>query len=378
MKKIALLGSTGSIGKSTLRIIEHLKDTFEVYALAAHSNIELLAQQIESFKPRLVCVYSEEKGIELQKRFPYLRVVFGENGLEEIVTHASVDYIVMAIVGMRALKPTIQAIQAKKNIGLASKEVLVAAGEYVSSLAKKMQVRLMPIDSEHSALFQCLEGRNINEVSRIILTASGGPFHCYGMDQLENVTVEDALAHPTWNMGPKVTIDSSTLINKGLEMVEARWLFDLPPEKIEVVIHPQSIVHSFVEFIDGTSLAQINEPSMTYPIQYALTYPHRKKSLFPQYNFAKNHTLTFSSPDTEKFPGLKLAQECLKKGGSSPTFLNAANEILVERFLKKEIAWKQIAILLERLLGRHCVKPLKSLDEIFSVDREAREEARVA
>lgn len=378
MKKIAVLGSTGSIGKSTLRVAQHLSDNLSVTALAAHSNSKLLAEQIHIFQPQIACIYEEEKAAELRSLFPHVRIVCGDEGLEEIVQHASVDYVVMAIVGMRALKPTIQAIEAGKTIGLASKEVLVSAGEYISALAKKKGVSLIPIDSEHSALFQCLEGRNRDEIRRVILTASGGPFRKHTKEELARVTVEEALAHPTWDMGAKVTIDCSTLINKGLEMIEARWLFDLPPEKIEVVIHPQSIIHSFVEFIDGSILAQISEPNMIYPIQYALTYPERKRGMFPPFDFVKNNHLTFFSPDTDRFPALKLAQDSMKTGESSLAYLNAANEVLVERFLKKEISWSAISSLLEKLLIRHQRLPMNSLQAILSVDTQARKEAKIA
>lgn len=375
MKKIAVLGSTGSIGKSTLRIAKHLPDSFQVSALAAHSNAELLSEQIEAFQPKIACIYKKEKAKELQSRFPHVRIVAGDEGLDEIVAHGSVDFVVMAIVGMQALRPTIKAIEAKKAIGLASKEVLVSAGEYISHLAKEKGVSLLPIDSEHSALFQCLEGRDIREVRRVILTASGGPFRKHNKEELGRVTVEEALAHPTWNMGPKVTIDCSTLINKGLEMIEARWFFDLPPEKIEVVIHPQSLVHSFVEFVDGSLLAQINEPNMIYPIQYAMSYPERKPGMFAPFDFLKNNQFTFYSPDFEKFPGLRLAQESMKVGKSSPCYFNAANEVLVERFINKEICWSSISALLEKLLVKHRVVETESLESILSVDQEARKEA---
>ena len=297
MKKIAILGSTGSIGKSTLRVAQHLSESVRVTALAAHSNSTLLAEQIAIFHPEIACIYRQEKVAELRSRFPQVRIVCGDEGLEEIVSHVSVDYVVMAIVGMRALKPTISAIKAGKPIGLASKEVLVSAGEYISTLAKEKKVPLLPIDSEHSALFQCLESKNLSEIRRVVLTASGGPFRRHAKEQLSAVTVEEALAHPTWDMGPKVTIDCSTLINKGLEMIEARWFFNLAPEKIEVVIHPQSLIHSFVEFVDGSLLAQINEPNMIYPIQYALTYPERKPGIFPTFDFLKNNQFTFFPPE---------------------------------------------------------------------------------
>lgn len=378
MKKIAVLGSTGSIGKSTLRIVQHLSDSLKVVALAAGSNSELLAEQIRLFNPEIVCLYDKEKAAALQSSFPALHVVAGEEGLQEVASYSSVDFVVMAIVGMRALKPTIHAIEAKKTIGLASKEVLVSAGEYISTLATQKGASLLPIDSEHSAIFQCLEGRSLQEIRRVILTASGGPFRSSSLEELKNVTVEEALAHPTWNMGHKVTIDCSTLINKGLEMIEARWFFNLPPEKIEVVVHPQSLIHSFIEFIDGSILAQINEPNMIYPIQYALTYPNRKKGMFPPFDFLKNNQLTFFPPDLEKFPALRLAQESMTAGKSYPAYLNAANEVLVDRFLRREISWSAISFLLAKLLNKHQALPAESLETILSIDQEAREEAKIA
>ncbi|MCC5832247.1 MAG: 1-deoxy-D-xylulose-5-phosphate reductoisomerase [Chlamydiales bacterium] len=375
MKKIALLGSTGSIGTSTLRIVEHLPESFSIAALAAHGNITLLSKQIEQFKPELVAVFDQSKASELKSRFPHQKIVSGEEGVLEAAAYPSADFVVMAIVGTRALQPTVCALEAGKPVGLASKEVMVAAGELIGRLARERGVPILPIDSEHSAIFQCLEGRKLSEVRRLILTASGGPFLRATQDQLASVTVEEALAHPTWSMGPKVTIDSSTLINKGLEKIEARWLFDIPPEKIEVVIHPQSIVHSFVEFIDGSILAQMSEPDMVYPIQYALTYPERKKGMFPAFDFVKNGTLQFFSPDYQKFPALSLVHESLRIGGSSPCYLNAANEVLVARFLKKEIAWLDIMQKLEKLLGRHRATRPDTIEAILKVDEEARREA---
>lgn len=378
MKKIAVFGSTGSIGKSTLRVVQHLPTEFQVYALAAHSNVDLLQEQIRQFKPKIVSIYDSTKAALLQSAFPDLRIVCGDEGLEEIAADPAIDFVVMAIVGMQALKPTIQAIRAKKTVGIANKEVLVSAGEFITKLAKQESVKLLPIDSEHSALFQCLEGKKREEINRIVLTASGGPFRNYNQERLAHVTLEDALAHPNWKMGPKVTIDSSTLLNKGLEMIEARWLFDFDPKKIEVVIHPQSIIHSLVECIDGSILAQMSEPDMIYPIQYAMTYPERLPGLFPPFDFVKNHQLTFATPDTSLFPALKLAQECMIRGESYPTFLNAANEVLVKRFIKKEISWNDIASLLDKLLTRHQAVSTKSLEIILNVDQEARKEAQVA
>lgn len=375
MRKIALLGSTGSIGSSTLRIAEHLPEELKIVALGAHSNIERLSEQIPLFQPEVVAVYDQEKARELQKRFPNTEILAGKEGMAALATHPSVDYVVMAIVGMAALDPTIQAIRAGKTIGLASKEVLVSAGEYIMSLVNQTGATLLPMDSEHSALFQCLEGKEPDEIRRLVITASGGPFLNHTFEQMERITLEEALVHPNWKMGPKITVDSSTLVNKGLEVIEARWLFQIPPEKIEVVVHPQSIVHGIVEWCDGSMIAQINEPDMIYPIQYALTYPLRKKGIFPPYDFVKNSRLDFYSPDFKKFPALRLALDTLKEGKSAPCYFNAANEALVSRFLKRELSWREIQISLEKLLERHQVIETNSLEAILNVDQQARVEA---
>ncbi|NGX53820.1 MAG: 1-deoxy-D-xylulose 5-phosphate reductoisomerase [Chlamydiae bacterium] len=376
-KKIAVLGSTGSIGTSTLKVAEHLRDKIQVTALAAHSNIDLLEEQIALFKPEIVAVFDEAKALELKKRSLPVKIVAGESGLDEIVSSDNVDFVVMGIVGMAALKPTIKAIECKKEIGLANKEVLVAAGELITRLARKNGVTLIPIDSEHSAIFQCLHGRDPSEVRRIILTASGGPFREYNQEQLASVTVEEALNHPTWKMGSKVTIDSSTLMNKGLEMIEASWLFNVPPEKIEVVIHPQSIIHSMVEWIDGSILAQLSEPNMIFPIQYALTYPGREEGSFPPFDFQKRSRLDFFAPDREKFPALDFSYEALRRGDSLPCYLNAANEILVDRFLQKEISWQGIANRLKKLINHHSSVPADSIESVLAIDDVAREEAKL-
>ncbi len=375
MKNLAILGSTGSIGQNALKVVRHLPDSFRVKALAAHSNLELLAEQIHQFNPEIVAIYEENSAQELQSRFPNLTVVAGREGLEEVASYPTVDFVVMAIVGTAALSPTVAAIEAKKTIGLASKEVLVTAGEWITSLAQEYGVSLLPIDSEHSALFQCLEGRKTIDVQRVILTASGGPFYGRTREFLEKVSKKEALKHPNWSMGPKVTIDSSTLVNKGLEMIEARWLFNLPPEKIEVVVHPQSIVHSFVEFVDGTLLAQMHEPHMIYPIQYAMTYPERAPGFFPRFDFLKHPKLEFFPADTKTFSALALASEVMHQGGSAPCYFNAANEVLVDRFLKEEISWLGITERLEKLLSKHVIEYPKSLEPILAIDEQARKEA---
>lgn len=377
MKKVAIFGSTGSIGKSTLRVIDHLSESFQVTALVAHSNSKRLEEQIRLYKPEIAAIYDEQKAIELGKIFPTLTILSGEKGINEIASHPSVDIVVMAIVGLAALSPTIEAIKAKKRIGLANKEVLVAGGEYITQLALSQGVSIVPIDSEHSAIFQCLQDKQTQELRRIILTASGGPFLSRSVEELSDITVEQALAHPTWKMGPKVTIDSSTLMNKALEMIEARWLFDLVPEKIDVVIHPQSIVHSMVEFIDGSILAQLNEPEMTNPIQYALTFPVRKPSMHPPFDWTRPRSLEFYPPNYQKFPSLVLAQESLRLQQSYACYLNAANEVLVERFLKKEISWLKIVDHLKKLLDSHQAISLDSLQAVLSVDSKARRDALV-
>jgi 1-deoxy-D-xylulose-5-phosphate reductoisomerase len=376
MKRIAILGSTGSIGKNALHIARHLGDEVQVIALAAHSNIDLLEEQARDFHPDLVAVYDESMALELQKRMPHQKIVAGMDGLKAVAAHSDVDFVVSAISGTIGLVPTLAAIQAGKDVGLANKESLVSGGALVMALVKEKGVRLIPIDSEHSAIFQCLNGEKRESVRRIILTASGGPFRSFSDEQMSRITVDDALRHPTWNMGKKVTIDSSTLMNKGLEMIEARWLFDLPVSKIEVVIHPQSIIHSMVEFADLSILAQMGEPNMKTPIQYAMTYPDRYPGLLKPFDFVKNSKLEFYAPDMEKFRCLALAFDAIEEGGSLPCYMNGANEVLVQRFINREIGWREIGTKLERLMTRHSIKQIASLDSILAVDALARQEAQ--
>ncbi|MGM0440750.1 MAG: 1-deoxy-D-xylulose-5-phosphate reductoisomerase [Chlamydiota bacterium] len=375
-KSVTILGSTGSIGKSTLQVARHLGDALEVTALAAHSNIELLEAQAREFSPRLVAVYDKDKAFELQRRMPQLKVVAGEEGLAEVAKFPDADIVVSAMVGSAGLKPTLQAIEAGKNIALANKEVLVAAGEIVTAKAREKDVALLPVDSEHSAIFQCLLGGRREEVRRLILTASGGPFRNYNVEQLEKVTLDDALRHPTWNMGPKVTVDSSTLMNKGLEVIEAYWLFGLNVENIEVVVHPQSIVHSMVEFRDRSTIAQLSNPDMVLPIQYALTYPDRQEGYLKPLDFSVGMNLEFSSPDTERFICLQVAYDALTRGGTTPCYMNAANEVLVQRFIEGEIRWSEIGQKLYRLVHDHQTIPSVDLDTILAVDCQARLEAQ--
>jgi 1-deoxy-D-xylulose-5-phosphate reductoisomerase len=376
-KKIAVLGSTGSIGTSTLQVARHLKDDLQIVALAAKSNIDLLEVQAREFSPALIAVYETEAALRLQKRLPSIPVLAGMDGLRAVASYGDADFAMLAMTGSAGLLPAIAAIEAGKQIGLANKEVLVSAGELISLLVKKRGVELFPVDSEHSAIFQCLKGESPERVRRIILTASGGPFRNKSLSELKTVTLDEAMSHPNFRMGPKVTIDSSTLMNKGLEMIEAKWLFDVEPGKVEAVIHPQQRIHSCVEFIDGSIIAQMSDPDMLFPIQYALTYPDRKQGILPPYDFLQNGTLTFFPPDRDKFRCLDLAIEAMKAGRSYPCFLNAANEILVERFLKNKISWIEIGTKLEKLISSHDPQNLLTLEAILEVDGLAREKASV-
>lgn len=374
-KKISLLGSTGSIGTSTLNVVRALSSELEIVTLAAKSNIDLLEAQAREFHPKLIVVYEESGAKTLQKRLPSIEVMTGMDGLKRAASHEEADFAMLAMTGSSGLLPAIAAIESGKQIGLANKEVMISAGELISNLVKKHGVDLFPVDSEHSALFQCLKGEKKEDVRRLILTASGGPFLSKSLRELSNVTLEEAMFHPNFRMGPKVTIDSSTLMNKGLEMIEAKWLFDIDPSRIEAIIHPQQRIHSFVEYIDGSMLAQVSEPDMILPIQYALTYPNRKGGCLPPYDFAKNSTLTFFQPDKARFRCFDLACQAMKEGRSYPCFLNAANEILVDRFLKKKISWLEIGEKLEKLISSHDPQNLLTLGAILEVDAIAREKA---
>ncbi len=375
MKKISILGSTGSIGRNTLQVARHLKNDFQVVALAARDNIDLLEKQALEFSPKIIAVYKPEKALELQKRLPGRTILSGMDGLKAVAAYADADLIISAIAGTMGLQPTVEAIMAGKNVALANKEVLVSAGSLVMRLVKEKGIELIPIDSEHSAIFQCLNGEKRTNIRRLILTSSGGPFREYTQENLEHVTAAQALKHPTWMMGPKVTIDSSTLMNKGLELIEAYWLFNIPMDKMDVIIHPQSIIHSLVEFKDCSMLAQMGAPHMITPIQYAMTYPDRSDGMLEPFDFEKFAKLEFFKPDVEKFRCLHLAYEAMKRGGSLPCYMNGANEILVDKFLIGEISWCDIAIHLERLMEQHHIQSVERLDEILAVDAQAREEA---
>lgn len=376
MKKICILGSTGSIGSSTLKVVRDSNNLYKIFALAAHSNIDELEKQAIEFKPKIIAVFDEKKANELKKRLPGIKIVSSVEGLIEVATHPDVDFVMSAISGSIGLIPTIEAIKTKKVIGLANKEVLVAAGELVNQLIERHQTSLIPVDSEHSAIFQCLKNEKPSSIKRLIITASGGPFLKHSMEQLKNIVLEDALKHPNFKMGKKITVDSSTMMNKGLEVIEAYHLFNISEKQIDVVVHPQQIIHSLVEFIDGSILAQISEPSMEVPIRYALSYPNREKSNIQNFDFVKNSTLTFLKPDFEKFLCLSLALQALKIKKSMPCFMNKANEILVARFLKNEISWLDISKKLEKLMSFHTPGNLIDLSSISDVEKEAIQKAK--
>ncbi|MCX7833092.1 MAG: 1-deoxy-D-xylulose-5-phosphate reductoisomerase [Ignavibacteria bacterium] len=375
---IGILGSTGSIGQSTLEVIKNLKRNniqVEVKFLTTFGNIERIRTQVLEFLPEYVHISDKEKFNEfLGFKLPYkLKVLTGQDELLKLVSEVEYDKLIVAVVGFNALTPTIEAIKSGKKIGLANKETLVVAGKIINELIKNHKTEIIPIDSEHSAIFQCIIGEDRNKISKIILTASGGPFRNKTIDEIKDATIKDALAHPNWNMGNKITIDSATMMNKGLEVIEAKWIFNLKLEQIEVLIHPQSIIHSLVEFIDGSVKAQLGIPNMKIPIQYAITYPERIASDFPRINFLENNVLTFEKPDREKFECLELAYHSIREGGTYPVVLNAANEVAVEMFLNKKIKFLDISKLIKIALENH--KPIMNyeIEHIYEVDKKTRE-----
>lgn len=373
-KKIAVLGSTGSIGTQTLDVVRANGD-LQVAALSAGSNIELLETQIREFHPKLAAVFSEEKASELRSRIRDLdvRVVSGMDGLLELAVLPESEILVTAIVGMIGIRPTIAAIEAGKDIALANKETLVTAGHLIMPLAKEKGVRILPVDSEHSAIFQCLAGNDSRSIDKLLITASGGPFRGKKREELRSVTVEDALRHPNWSMGHKITIDSATLVNKGLEVMEARWLFGVDLEDIQVVVQPKSIIHSMVQFCDGAVMAQLGTPDMKLPIQYALYYPERRYLAGERLDFRTLKEITFEEPDMETFEGLPLAIRAAREGGTMPTVFNAANEALVAKFLQKKIAFLDIYEGIRGAMEHHRKREDPSLEEILDAEREARE-----
>ncbi len=378
MKNIAIIGSTGSIGTQTLDIVRANSD-LKIVALAAGSNVELLERQAREFKPEIIGIWSEDKADVLRDALScfHIRVVSGMEGLIEIAGMSSADILVTSIVGMIGIRPTVEAIKAGKDIALANKETLVTAGEIIMPLAKKHGVKILPVDSEHSAILQCIHGENLNgvpnKISRILITASGGPFLGRDRAYLENVTLEDALKHPNWSMGKKITIDSATLVNKGLEVIEARWLFDILPDKIEVVVQPQSIIHSMVEFEDGSIKAQLGTPDMRLPIQYALYYPERRFLAGERLDFTRLSEITIANPDRETFKGLDLAYNALNEGGTMPTVFNAANEKAVALFLNRKIKFLDIYRIIERCMNEHKNIMHPALEDIFEVEQKVYE-----
>lgn len=370
MKKIAILGSTGSIGTQTLEIVREQKDIC-VTALAAGKNIRLLEEQIREFRPSLVCVGDEEKAAELKRNIADLsvRVVTGMEGLVEVAVEPESEILVTAIVGMVGIRPTIAAIEAGKTIALANKETLVTAGHLIIPLAKKHKVQILPVDSEHCAIFQSLQGNEGNRIHKILLTASGGPFRGRTREELADVTLEDALKHPNWSMGRKITIDSSTLVNKGLEVMEAKWLFGVELDQIQVVVHPQSVIHSAVEYEDGAVIAQLGTPDMRLPIQYALYYPNRRPLSGKRLDLFELGSLTFEKPDVSAFRGLSLAYEAMKKGGNVPTIFNAANERAVALFLERKIPYLEIPELIEASMNEIAYRKAPDVEEILATEQ---------
>ncbi len=375
MKRLVILGSTGSIGTHTLEVVAPLRDQFQVTALAAGGNVDRLEAQVRQFAPRLVSVGNEAAARDLRRRLGNGRteVVWGERGLLEVSAYSDADMVVSAIAGGAGLLPTVAALKAGKHVALANKESLVMAGGIVTAEARARNLKLLPVDSEHSAIFQCLPDGDVRQVRRLILTASGGPFRARPRETFASITPEEALRHPNWQMGKKVTIDSATLMNKGLEVIEAHWLFGLPVGQVDAIIHPQSIVHSLVEYVDGSVLAQLGVPDMRVPIQYALTYPNRCQNAVPRLALDRLAGLTFEAVDREKFPCFDLAHEAADAGGSSPAVLNAANEVAVQRFLERRIGFDEIATVIRKALDAHPRRDVRTVEEVLEIDREVRD-----
>ncbi len=377
-KRIGILGSTGSIGCNTLEVINNLNENgynCDIIFLTTNSRTDILARQAETFKPKFVYIQNTEKANEFKKAYGSITEVHtGDNILSELIKSNEYDILVNALVGFAGLKPTLEAIRNSKYIALANKEVLVVAGALVNKLINRHKIQLIPIDSEHSAILQCLLGEKHKNISKIILTASGGPFRTKTKEEIKDASVIEALNHPNWNMGNKITIDSATMMNKGLEVIEAKWLFNIDVNNIEVIIHPQSIIHSFVEFTDSSIKAQLGIPDMKIPIQFALTYPDRVSSSFPRLDFSKMKDLTFEKPDLDKFECLKIAFETIKAGGTYPIVMNAANEVAVDLFLKDKIGFYGISDIIKKSLDKHTGKDDFELEDIIEIDRKTREE----
>ena len=378
MKQIAILGSTGSIGTQTLDVVRQHPNEFSVYALSAHRSLDLLIQQALEFNPAVVCIADERLYQLLREALSDLpiKVMAGEKAIAEMVTMPAIDVVVAAMVGYAGLRPTIEAIKAKKTIALANKETLVVAGEIICRLAKRHQVSILPVDSEHSAIFQSLVGEDMHSVEKLLLTASGGPFRTFTYEQMQHVTAAQALQHPNWEMGAKITIDSASMMNKGFEVIEARWLFDIPVEKIQVLVHPQSVIHSAVQFVDGSVKAQLGTPDMRIPIQYALTYPKRWLSDVPRLDLFAVKQLTFEEPDMQRFPNLRLAYEAMEKGGNMPCILNAANEVVNLAFREGKCGFLQMSEVIEQTMGTTSFITEPTYEDYVQTDKEARKIAK--
>ena len=374
MKQIAILGSTGSIGTQTLDVMRQHPDAFSVYALSANRSVDLLIQQALEFNPAVVCIADKRYYQPLRDALSDLPicVMAGEETIAEMVTMPAIDVVVAAMVGYAGLLPTMQAIRAKKTIALANKETLVVAGEIICRLAQRYKVPILPVDSEHSAIFQSLVGEEVQSIEKLLLTASGGPFRTFTYEQMQHVTAAQALKHPNWEMGAKITIDSASMMNKGFEVIEARWLFDIPVEKIQVLVHPQSVVHSAVQFVDGSVKAQLGTPDMRMPIQYALTYPHRWPSDVPRLDLFSTNQLTFEEPDLQRFPNLRLAYEAMKKGGNMPCILNAANEVVNLAFREEKCGFLQMSDVIAKTMERTAFIAEPTYEDYVLTDTEAR------
>ena len=374
MKQIAILGSTGSIGTQTLDVVRQHPDAFSVYALSANRSVDLLIQQALEFNPAVVCIADKRYYQPLRDALSDLpiRVMAGEEAIAEMVTMPAIDVVVAAMVGYAGLLPTMQAIRAKKTIALANKETLVVAGEIICRLAQRYKVPILPVDSEHSAIFQSLVGEEVQSIEKLLLTASGGPFRTFTYEQMQHVTAAQALKHPNWEMGAKITIDSASMMNKGFEVIEARWLFDIPVEKIQVLVHPQSVIHSAVQFVDGSVKAQLGTPDMRIPIQYALTYPERWLSDVPRLDLFAVKQLTFEEPDMQRFPNLRLAYEAMEKGGNMPCILNAANEVVNLAFREEKCGFLQMSDVIAKTMERTAFIAEPTYEDYVLTDTEAR------
>ncbi len=374
MKNISVLGSTGSIGRSSLEVIDKLSHRFKVVGLTAGRNTQLLEKQIEKFRPKIVSLERKEEAEDLKRKFreKSIKVTFAQEGAEEVASFSENDIVISAITGIDGLRPTLAAVQEGKKVALANKESMVVAGPLIQDMIRKFGAQLIPVDSEHSGVFQCLAKEEMESVKKVILTASGGPFFSKSSSEMNDITLEEALNHPRWKMGKKVTIDSATLMNKGLELIEARWLFGLEPRQLGILVHPQSIVHSLVEMSDGSVLAQLGPTDMKLPIQYALTYPEREESLLPSLDLSEIKALEFYEVNVEKFPIIKLARLALEEGESFPIALNAANEVVVSAFLEQRIKFMDISDVVTEIVENHQKRKAQSLEDIFDVDRETR------